>query len=437
MADWTRIQGNDAQSTAVGTVSFGAPVASGNIVVGGIVVNTGIYVTSVTDDKSNIYDIVAAGDDEAVNSVAGFKSRGLITNGPTTITVNISGVPSTFFFKAVEEWAPPTGTTNISLDGTTWFVMPSTGIQGLAGTATSPFQTIQNDVLLFGYVVDQGTITAGTGWNTGIIDGPLITYTFNKIQATPSNSNQLTFGSQTQTAAGVCFGIAPVKASSWVPVQRAFVPLQTAVSVVLTFPQPVTPGNLIVGGYGALGGVASLVDNLGSHYESNLLSSVASHAIWWSNGLMASAPQTFTITQSASNQVAATIVEFAPPPGMTAVAVDGGGAVQNNYSGVAVTTLSTPNIVTTKSNDLIYAWITSEATVQDNPLQGFNMLNHWGIKNADSYFIQSSPGTIAPSWNFASTTAAILFGVAINSSISGTLPSMATAQYPIWVESYW
>ena len=132
---------------------------------------------------------------------------------------------------------------------------------------------------------------------------------------------------------------------------------------------------------------------------------------------MASAPQSFTLTQSASNQIAATIVEWAPPKNTIGVAIDGSPAL-NNYSGVAVTTLSTPNITTTKSNDLLYAWITSEATVQDNPTGGLDMHSNWGIKNADASSVVVSPATVSASWNFASTTAAILFAAAISPIIS-------------------
>lgn len=432
MTDWTRVQGADDDTTGL-SVSFGVAVTSGSIVWGGIGLNTGNALLSVTDDKSNIYDITAGGDDEAILAVFGFKSRGLITNGPTTITITTSIAVASFCFKAIEEWTPPTGTTAISLNGSTWFAMPSGGIQGLTNLQTSPFQTTLSDVLLAAVVFDQDAAFGfGAGWTIGINHPANITFTASQIQATASNSNQLTFSSNANTAWGVCFGIAPVAASSWVPVQRTFAPLVTATSVTLTFAQPVTAGNVIIGGFGAVGGISTIIDNLGAHYEGDLLSSVANHAIWSPLTLMSTTPKSFVLTQGASQPIAATIAEFAPPSGINTIAIDGS-AVQDHYTGVSITSLSTPTITTTLNNDLVYSWITSGASVQDNPTGGQNMLSHWGIKNADAYSLQVTPASLTPTWNFAGSTDVILFGVAINASFqSGIVSSPTPIRYLGW-----
>lgn len=417
MTDWTFVQAANDVTTGL-TLSFGAAVTSGNVPFWFIGLNTGNALTSAADDKGNQYQIVAGGDDETLVSVFAVMPLAPLTNGPTTLTFTTSVAVTSFAFKIAMEFAPPTvpATTAICLDGTTWFAMPSAGIQGLTGLQTSPFQTTQNDVLLVAFAIDQdATFGFGAGWTGDFANVGNISFAGHKIQATPSNSNQLTFSANGNTAWGVCFGVAPVAATNFVPVQRAVVPLQTTTSVTLTLPKPATIGNFISGGFGAVGVLSTIIDNLGTHYEGNLLSTVSDHAIWWSagaTGLLTTTPQSFILTQGASQPIAATLVEWAPPPGTLRVGIGAGGAVQNHYTGANVTTLATPNMTTTAANDLIYTWITSGATVQDNPLNGFNALNHWGIKNADAYQILQSPGTIAPAWDFAASGDVILFGVA-------------------------
>jgi hypothetical protein len=421
-ADWTRVQGTSAFSTAVHTISFGSAVTSGDIVVGGMVMDSGIYLVSVTDDKSNKYDITAA-DDNGGFAVAGYKSHSLLTNGPTTITITLSATPVTYFFKGIEEFTPPTGTSNISLDGTTCFVsLTSNSTQGLNGTSSSQFQNINTDVLIWSLVITSGAFTHGAGYALGIDDTVNSIFSEYLIQSTASNADVATWTGPTEVW-GVAFGIAPKSATSWVPVQRRLFPVTggNVTSISLTFPNPVTPGDIVVGGYGAVGTLVSIADNLGGNYTADVLTSSNSHSIWWTGAPLSTTPQTFTITQAAAAVMAGTIVEFAPPPGKSSVSVDGGGAVVSAYFTTPnITTLSSPTITTVIPNDLVYSWISSGTSIQDNPINGFNSLDQWGVKNSDSYSIQATPGSAVASWNFAGSQSVIVFEAAFGAKSTGT-----------------
>lgn len=404
MTDWTRIQGITDATAANTSVSFASTVSNGSIVVGGALFDPGLYMVSVTDDKGNLYDITAATGDTNWYT-AGFKSRGLITNAPQTITITLSGTASGGFWKVIEEFSSPTGCSHISLDGTTCFTTyTSSSTQGLNGLVSSPFQTLHSDVLIWGWSVFSGSISVGAGFSAGVSSGIIISEWM--IQSTPSTSNQLVWGTQTGDIWGCCFGVAPVAATSWVPVQRrGFQPGSSATSFSLSLPNKMAPGNVFVGGLGLAGGnisqLVSLKDDLGTDYTPQIQSpNTGGHAVFWSGGFIAGAPQTLTLTLSVSQAAAMTVTEFAPPPG--AISVSDEGSALNTT--IVSSTLGTVGpITTTKNGDLIFSWLSDAGLGGCNPLGGINALNFWGISNSDGYFIQSAAGAISQQWQFSSS----------------------------------
>ena len=157
MVDWTHTQG--AQDSAAGntSVSFLAAVASGAVVVGAVLLGTGLTLTNVTDDKSNAYTIFESHDDGGLYTAA-FRSNGLLTNGPTTLTYTTSAAPGTFW-KVQDEFAPPTGATGaVSVDG-------SSSSFADAGTSFNSFTTTLSDDLVYAVAMVSGTATHGAGFN--------------------------------------------------------------------------------------------------------------------------------------------------------------------------------------------------------------------------------------------------------------------------------
>src|SRR5262249_40485440 len=167
------------------SLSFGAAVTSGNIVRGGVLLDHGSSITSVTDDKGNPYRVTVSGDDGAVAYVALFRSlgdgTGLLKNAPQTITVTVSPSSATFFI-ILDEFAPPTGTTAISLDG------GQAAVDNNPGLTTANFRTTKSDTLVYSAsVASSGTTTTGAGFNAG--NGSPGAYISEwKIQATASDS---------------------------------------------------------------------------------------------------------------------------------------------------------------------------------------------------------------------------------------------------------
>lgn len=94
---FARVQGNIFTSAAAGStvpVTLGATVTSGNFICG-IVTWDNIggtpTLTSVTDDKSNTYNISSTLSDAPNGQGSAIFWLGNITNGPITITANLSG----------------------------------------------------------------------------------------------------------------------------------------------------------------------------------------------------------------------------------------------------------------------------------------------------------------------------------------------------------
>ena len=161
-ADWTHTQGTQDSTAGTTSVAFGAAVTSGNIVVGSVLLNTGLTLTNVTDDKSNAYTIFESHDDGGLYTAA-FRSNSFLTNGPTTLTYTTSAAPSTFW-KVQDEFAPPTGSTSLSVDG-------SSSTFNSTGTSFTSFTTTLSDDLVYAVANVSGTATHGAGFNVAQGDG--------------------------------------------------------------------------------------------------------------------------------------------------------------------------------------------------------------------------------------------------------------------------
>src|SRR6267378_837915 len=156
MVDWTRFQGSidTAGSGTSRAVTLGATVGAGNVVVGAVLCISGAYVTSVTDDKGNAYVLTAQGSQFGNNSVQGFRSLHLVTNAPQTLTIHYQ--TSAVVWIVIDEFSPPTGTIDISLDGAQ--LLPIT-----AAATTQNYIIRNNDVLQYAVCFSNGVSTTGAG----------------------------------------------------------------------------------------------------------------------------------------------------------------------------------------------------------------------------------------------------------------------------------
>src|SRR5258706_5258194 len=198
MTDWTRIQG--VVNTAGGVTSvgeaFSSTVANGDIVVGGVLLDTGFTLTSVTDDQSNAYTVFDSHDDGVLYTVA-FRSNSFLTNGPKIITYHFSGATGNQWM-VQDEFQPPTGAIAISDDG-------SSQTFNSAGTSFVSFNTSLTDDLVYAVAMSSGTSTHGTSFNIGTGNGTASCSDWG-IQSSPG-SVTMNLDTQTSSFWGPAFAI--------------------------------------------------------------------------------------------------------------------------------------------------------------------------------------------------------------------------------------
>src|SRR5215813_6480912 len=184
MADWAYVQGNNT-GTGSGTsnsLSLGIAVTSGDIVVGAVLLQGNVGITKVTDDQNNAYDIINTGWDGAGGAsnltVGSFVSLHPITNNPSTVTINLTAT-SGIFWILLDEFTPPTGTTDICFNGATYMVNDT-------GATFPAFNTLDNDELIWCVSFATTTTTSpGTGFTAGQGGGTQRTSQW-KIQSSPA-----------------------------------------------------------------------------------------------------------------------------------------------------------------------------------------------------------------------------------------------------------
>jgi hypothetical protein len=164
------VQGKGANGGAAsaGTiaVTLTAAVTSGNAICGMVGHDSAATLTSVTDDKSNTYNLETSVVDTTNSERVTAFSLGNITNGPSTITANISssvGARSLIAdeFSGILAASNPRDST---AHGGLWNSSPGTGANGVT---SGTFTTATNGDLLYGATAndsgdDTGTLTAGT-----------------------------------------------------------------------------------------------------------------------------------------------------------------------------------------------------------------------------------------------------------------------------------
>lgn len=218
MADWSQVQAKNSQSPAGNTLilTFTSVVSSGSIVVGGVLLNTGFVLSTVTDDKLNAYTVFDSHDDGSLY-VAGFHSNSTITNGPATLTYTATGTGTTAnFWVAQNEFTPPTGSTGvITVDGSS-----TTSASG--GTSFTNFSTSDSDDLVYAVSFSSGSSTHGSSFNAGAGDGTAVCSEWG-IQSS-AGTVTMTLATQTGSFWGPSFGInaGGGAAPTFVPFQTYF-----------------------------------------------------------------------------------------------------------------------------------------------------------------------------------------------------------------------
>lgn len=435
LADWTHVRSataNAVTGSSTPTLTITAPT-SGDVLVGNVQLDTGIYLESVTDNQANLYSVIG-GSDNAI-ATFGYRSLGLITNGPTTLTFHLSAAPSSTQQLVADEFTPPAGTSAISLDGTTAFTF-----LGLAGapstTVASAFQNIHSDVLIYGAGYSPaGALTAGTGFTLAAASNN--EFSEWQIQSSASSSNSLSWASNPGDIWGVAFGIAPVPATSWEPIQTRHVQPTAAAgagsvwTLSATLPAAMSTGHIFVGTIGlesgVIGDLTSVTDNLTGNYPA-LTPNTGAHFLFWSGGLMTTTPQTITVTVNASQNIFIQLTEFAPPPHTTSVQIDGGGPALQSAN--AQGTSTTPAITTTASGDLVYTFASFASTGVATPLGGISLVGNWGFFNADGYLIEGAPGSVTTSYVTSTATGpypCVQYALALSATLAanGGGPTMA------------
>lgn len=163
------------QTTANGTntgivstlaITFGAPVGTGNTVVGQIsYADDGATITSIIDDKGNHYTSYDVTQDTGDGTVASQFILGNITGGPTVITLILSNVVQ-FLVILADEYSGVAASAD-PRDGHVgnYQATPGTGADALTSTSIT---TTTNGDLIYGSTClgsgQNGPLTAGTGY---------------------------------------------------------------------------------------------------------------------------------------------------------------------------------------------------------------------------------------------------------------------------------
>ena len=141
-------------------LALSADVTAGNLLLHMIdyVPGTTIQLASITDDKSNTYQVIGPFDGNG--NIRHYLAWSIAaTAGPTTVTATLTGAPSTFFdlrlheYENVDPIAPIQATA--SATGTTTAV---------DGAQSAPVTTVAPNQLIFGAITFFGVGTGGTGF---------------------------------------------------------------------------------------------------------------------------------------------------------------------------------------------------------------------------------------------------------------------------------
>jgi len=395
---WARVQGarDTAGSLASKTVFFAAPVTSGNIVVGGVLVGDNQQLTNITDDKGNIYLILNSGrnpGDGTSLSVFGFRSQGPITNGPISLTYTLQGTSSTIW-NIQEEFSAAVALGSISEDGMQLVV-------GRGVTTTPAFATLGSNDLLWNAGFSTAAATTGSGWTAGLGSGSQQMSEWKQV-ASPGSSNVATWATQTGQIWATVFGINASPRTKWALRQNAI--QRSAVNTTtgsVTLPRTVASGNIVIGSIavgtnGNVSDIISIVDDKGNNYP--ILAgypNTRGRAIFWSGGPLTNGPKTITCTTSVTETVIYFLAsEFILPAGKTTVSLDGTPAYTTAGSDPVYTS---PTLTTAVNGSLIYSFADLNGS-GCTPNNGFWSLNGSGMTWCDAFLVQTAAGAISAQW---------------------------------------
>ena len=151
-----------AGSTTI-VATFPGTVGAGNAVCGVIGYDTGLTLTTVTDDKSNTYTIQRTVTDGGNAEQASLFYLANITNGPITVTATFNGVTNNGGMTMLEGSGIVTSS---ALDVETGQLQatPGTGANGVTSGAVTT--TVAGDFVC-GFAVDTGAFRTGTQYAAG------------------------------------------------------------------------------------------------------------------------------------------------------------------------------------------------------------------------------------------------------------------------------
>lgn len=410
---WAHVQGaTKTSSTGVtsDTLSFSAPITSGNIGKGGILLQASTLI-GVTDDKGNPWDIVngdgsLGGSNNSSNLyVAGFRSRNPITNGAKTLTFTFSAASNTVWI-VMDEFTAGFPLGSVSLDGTQLAVSS-------AALTSPPFQSLFTNDLQYCAAFCTAAISAGAGWTAAQGNATQQMSMWRQV-ASPSGNNVASYTYTPGNVWSTTFGTRNAPQSLWTPrqstIERSANNVPANGSASITFPKALAPGSIGIGaialgtaaaGDDSLANLTSLIDDKGNVW-SPLAPNGVGRAIIWTGGAVNNGPSTLTATVNHSEVILYMLAnEFVPPPGTSTFSVDAS-AFSTSGSGSPV---SGPGVTTTSLSELIYAFDDNfGASIPNN---GFSTLNGQNMSWCDAYLNQATIGTVTPQWSGGTTVSSL------------------------------
>lgn len=406
MADWIHVQNKQTTTNSGGstnTITLSSAVTSGNVLIGTIMISAGFPIVSIVDDKSNNYLTTGSADDTNSLTTYGFYpdpdvGGGLLTNGPSTLTVTTVG-NTTVFWANIAEFSPPTGTVAICLDGSQYLNSES------AGTLPN-FATLNNDALVFAVRYSTGVSFVGSGFtlDSGSNTQQCSEY---KIQSTAGNVG-VTFSSPTGSAWTAGFAIAPVARANWIPVQSVDNhSAATGTSLSVSLPGAIQNGDYIFGAFSNGSAVAgsdtsdltSFTDDKSHTWPVNTLTPNSGGATLFWLGPFNNGAKTITANvASTSTAMSMIYAEFRPPLNIVSLVTDGYAQTQTGTTSATAGPISTG-----KNGDLLISMCAPSAG-GSSPTNNFNVISNPASSFSLGYQIQPLAGSVSASWSFASGT---------------------------------
>lgn len=169
---WSVIQSanNNSAGTSVTTLSKTiSAVGSGNVLVVSVVTTNAVSPT-ITDNKSNTYNLAKQVNNTFLSDYWTTWVLGNITNGPTSVTINLSTAGIIYMY--IDEFNNSAGATASNPVDVTAGTFSTSSVSGSNSVASGNATTTVNGDLIYGstFLLDLGTpqgLVAGTGFTLG------------------------------------------------------------------------------------------------------------------------------------------------------------------------------------------------------------------------------------------------------------------------------